>query len=142
MFCHKKDIYLIDKVHKRTLRTVYNDFTLSFEELLLLDNYVTFHTRHIHILMQEVYKSCNSEGPSLVGELFSQKVTTFNLRGKTLLELPKTNSITYGTNSILFKACFLWNTLPNEYKDASSLAIFKNRIRNWNGNTCTCFICT
>ena len=104
MFCHNKDLYLIDIVHKKALRTVFDDFTFSFEKLLMLDNSVTFHNRHIHILMQEVYLVILKV--PLVGELFSEKVTTFNLRGKTLLELPKTNSKTYETNSIL---CFLWN---------------------------------
>ena len=75
MFCHKKDIKLIDRVHKRALRTVYNDFSLSFEELLVLDESICFHKRHLHILMQEVYKSLKPGYPSLIAELFSQKVT-------------------------------------------------------------------
>ena len=35
MFCRKKEINLINKVHTRALKTVYNDSTSSFDELLL-----------------------------------------------------------------------------------------------------------
>ena len=56
MFCRKKEINLINKVHKRALKTVYNDSTSSFDELLLLDNSVCFHKRHLQMLMLEVFK--------------------------------------------------------------------------------------
>ena len=35
MFCYKKDMLLINKIHKRALRTTYNNYTLELDELLL-----------------------------------------------------------------------------------------------------------
>ena len=67
MFCRKKEINLINKVHKRALKTIYNDSpSSSFEELLLLDNSICFHKRHLQLLMLEVFKSVRHDNPLLL----------------------------------------------------------------------------
>ena len=58
-----------------------------------------------------------------------------------LVNLPKAVSTTYGTNSLAFKGSLIWNTLPNFIKDSPSLTVFLNRIKEWNGENCTCNIC-
>ena len=73
MFCHKKDMALVNRLHKRALRTVYDNFTLNFEELLHLDNSCTIHTKHLRILMTEIYKSTNRDNPELMWDVFSTK---------------------------------------------------------------------
>ena len=47
MFCRKREINLISKVHKRALKTVYNDCSFNFDELLELDTYVCFDIKNI-----------------------------------------------------------------------------------------------
>ena len=63
MFCRKADMARIDKIHKRALRTIYNNFDLSLEELLLLDKSCTIHQKHLQFLMIEVFKSINYGSP-------------------------------------------------------------------------------
>ena len=142
MFCRKKEINIINKVHKRALKTIYNDSSSSFEELLLHDNTVCFHKRHLQILMLEVFKSVKHENPLIIEELFEIKEQRHNLRNKFLLKIPPSKSKTYGTNSLLFRASIIWNTLPNKYKIASSISEFKSLIKSWDGDSCKCFICT
>ena len=84
----KRYIDCINKVHKRALRTVQKNFSLTFEELLSAENTVCFHRRHLQMLMLEVYKSVVQSNPLLIMELFSFKNCIYNLRRKNLLEIP------------------------------------------------------
>ena len=92
--------------------------------------------------MLEVFKSLKFDNPLLIKEMFHLKCQPYNLRNKLLLKIPEANSITYGTNSILFKASIILNSLSNEYKMAKSISEFKNGIKLWKGVSCSCFICT
>ena len=141
MFCYKKENNLINKVHKRALRTIYDNRTLGLQELLAIDNTVSIHVRHLQILMTETFKSIHSESPEIMCKLFQLKNRPYNLRGQSLLKIPIVKTLTHGTNSLFFKASILWNLLPNEYKKAQSVSQFKNKIRKWLGNFCKCRIC-
>lgn len=141
MFCRKMDMKLINKVHKRALRVIYNDFTLELEELLSLEKIVPIHTVHLRKLMLEVYKSLNHKNPKLMWDLFSIKTIPYNLRGQLLVKLPTARSTTYGINSLLFKASIMWNSLPNLIKTSPNISLFKIRIKEWCGESCTCTSC-
>ena len=131
----------VTKTHKRALRTVYNDTSLSLHDLLELDNSCSIHHRHLQLLMIEVYKTIHRLNPKYLWDMFCEKPLSYNLRAKTLLKLPKTYSVAYGTNSLHFKACLLWNTLPKDLKACSNLNDFKLKIKKWKGNSCSYNCC-
>ena len=141
MFCHKKDMKLINKVHKRALRAIHGLLYLDLKELLEIENTVSIHVKHLQILMTETFKSLNQENPQIMCDLFQLKDRPYNLRGQSLLRIPPAKTITYGTNSLIFKASLLWNSLPNEYKSAKSINIFKSNIKSWTEAPCQCLIC-
>ena len=141
MFCRKKDNTLINKVHKRALRAIHGIFCLNLVDLLSLDNSVSIHVKHLQILMTETFKSLQHSNPELMNNLFQLKDRPYNLRNQMLLKIPPVKTITYGTNSLIFKASLLWNSLPNEYKEAKSINIFKQKIKQWSGNSCRCLLC-
>ena len=141
MFCLKKDMKLIINVHKRALRTTYNNFYLSYEELLDLDKSVTIHQKHLQYLMIEIFKSTRQENPLIVRELFQTKELPYNIRNNNLLKLPPTSSTRFGTNSLVFKGSLIWNTLPSSLKNSNTLSIFKKDIKNWKIESCSCSIC-
>ena len=74
-------------------------------------------------------------------DVFQLKDRPYDLRGKLQLKIPPARTKTYGTNSLVFKASILWNSLPNEYKLSETTDIFKSRIKKWSGDTCHCFLC-
>jgi len=74
-------------------------------------------------------------------DIFKTKISSYDLCSNILLTLPECKSKKYGVNCTVFKGSLLWNTLPNEIKNSDSTEIFKNKIKNWNGLTCTCPIC-
>ena len=91
--------------------------------------------------MTEIYKSINHLNPPLMWDFFVPKSSRYSLRDNYILVLPKVTSLKYGTNSFIFKGSYLWNTLPIEIKNSTTLNEFKTSIKKWNASTCTCSIC-
>ena len=63
----------INKIHERALRIVYNDFSSTFNELLLKDNSVSIHNRNIQAMAIELYKIKNDISPEITKDFFSLK---------------------------------------------------------------------
>ena len=55
---------------------------------------------------------------------------------------PQRSSQRYGINSLSLRGSLLWNALSDDLKLTTSLVKFKIEIRCWDGNNCTCYICT
>ena len=91
--------------------------------------------------MTEIYMSLNNMNPSIVWEFHEKKYVAYDLRKKNLCKLPKAKTTSYGVESLSFRGSFLWNTLDDNVKQEPTLARFKNKIRNWAGEHCTCRIC-
>ena len=72
---------------------------------------------------------------------FTLKDTPYNFRNKNILNLPSAHTTYYGTNSVLFRACLMWNGLPNSIKQSSSLTDFKTNIKTIRNIECSCKIC-
>ena len=141
MFCSKGSASLINKIHRRALQAQHMRFDLTLESLLILNEKCSIHTRHLQILLTEVYKSLNKLNPSFMWNLFEKKITKYDLQYFDVLKLNKTNTNRHGLNSIIFRGSLLWNTIPNEFKQARSLIEFKRKIKQWDGNCCTCLSC-
>ena len=141
MFCHKSSNWLINKVHKRTLRTVHMLFNHNLTELINIQNTVTIHVANLQTLMCEVYKSLHHDNPSFMWIIFNEKSVPYKLRNRNLLCLPETKTQRYGLNGLSFRAAILWNTLPYQYKEAKSIDSFRKEIRKWRAEKCTCKIC-
>ena len=57
----------------------------------------------------------------------------YELRTKNLLQTPNVKTNTIGANSLISRGAHLWNTLPDDIKIVNSIAIFKRKIKQWNG---------
>ena len=141
MFCGKTANEEVNRVHKRALRVLLNDFDSTFEELLHRSEEVTIHVKNLQKLMLEVYKCITSGNPSFLWEFFNRKMLPYNLRINNLLQLPKTRTNRYGNESLSFWGSMVWNRLPDKYKAAKSCEEFKMKIRSWRGSGCNCRIC-
>ena len=141
LFCNKGANKKIDRTHTRALKILHNDYDSSFQSLLVRSNSFTVHVQNLQKLMTEIYKSLNNMNPSIVWEFHEKKYVAYDLRKKNLCTLPKAKTISYGVESLSFRGSFLWNTLDDNVKQEPTLARFKNKIRNWAGEPCTCRIC-
>ena len=89
MLCGKTQNKEKDRIHKRALRILFNDYTSSFEELLQKLGSDRVHVKNIQNLMIGIFKCLSHEKPSFMWNLFERKDLTYNLRSGLLLKLPK-----------------------------------------------------
>ena len=71
---------LINRIHGRSLRTVYNDTSNTFHELLQRNTSVSTHHNNIQILAKEVFKVLNNIFPPFMKTFFDFSKNRYNIR--------------------------------------------------------------
>ena len=88
------------------------------------------HQRAMKIL-GTVYKLINnSNTPESLRGLIERRNSVYNLRGKDILKIPKSNTTTYGLKSWRYQAAKLWNALPDTVRTAANLKAFKKGLHD------------
>ena len=79
------------------------------------------------------YKALNNLAPLYIRELLTPYVPARQLRSssKNLLVIPHFNLKTYGARSFSVAAPTLWNTLPSDIINSSSVSVFKNKLKTF-----------
>ena len=67
----------INRLHKRTLILVYNNFSSSFSELLGKDKFVTIHHRNLQTLAYEIFKVYYNMASNTLTEIFHHKENNY-----------------------------------------------------------------
>ena len=111
MFCRKKDYLKMKKIQYKALKIVFNR-NESLEDLLLHSNEIPIHQKQLRQLTTEIYKSLTDLSSEFIKLFFTAKKLPHNLRNGHILNLPSARTTCYGTNSILFRARQVWNSLP------------------------------
>ena len=70
-------------------------------------------------------------------KFFEKRDIKHELRTKYLLQTPNVKTNTIGGNSLISRGAHLWNTLPDDIKNVNSIAIFRRKIKQWNGANAT-----
>ena len=121
MFSTRAVNHKINRLHERGLRTLLNDETSTFNDMLSKSNDTTIYVKNIQKLIIEFCKYLYGLSDSKMKEVFTKRILKYNLRNcrQTLLSNPKTKK--YGTDTVAYKATQLWSTLPTRYKNLPSL---------------------
>ena len=131
----------INKLHERALRIVYSNGELTFPELLDKDNSITIHQRNLQRLAIEMYKIKNNLSPLPMQELFTQNLNMHDLRNKRCWEMHNVRTVIYGTETIRYRGPKTWDLVPTKIKECKSLREFKDKIKQWKPEGCTCRLC-
>ena len=102
MFCGRTANNRINQLHKRALRVLHNNYTATFEDLLEKSEEVTVHCSNLQKLMIEIYECTNYTGPAVFTEFFTSKEISYDLRIKSLLQIPEVKT-SYGQSSLSFR---------------------------------------
>ena len=140
MFCRKKQYLKIQKIHRRALKVVYNS-NKNYDELLRDNSEFSIHQRQLRAVICEVFKPLNNLNPEFMWSYFVFKNITYNIRNGPLLRLPSAKSTSYRINSVLFRACLLWNSLPQSVNYSQSIAELKTNMKNLGNIDCSCILC-
>ena len=82
-------------------------------------------------ILGTVYKLINnSNTPESLRGLIERRNSVYNLRGKDILKIPKSNTTTYGLKSWRYQAAKLWNALPDTVRTAANLKAFKKGLHD------------
>ena len=140
-FTSNANILKMEKLQRRALRIVFNDYASSYKELLLRAEISSLYVSRIKSIAIESYKCINELNPKFLQHLLEVKDTGYELRDSKRVSLPKVSSITYGNNSFAFEASKIWNGLPCNIKEVENLCIFTSKIKAWSGPNCVCGNC-
>ena len=61
---------------------LYQDYQLTFLQLLHKDNSVTIHQRNLKVLATEIFEAKNDLSPEIMKDVFQLKEPSYNLRSK------------------------------------------------------------
>ena len=140
MFHSRKLNNRINNLHERALRLVFNDYSSSFQTLLMKDNSVTIHTRNIHTLATELYKVAKGLSPKIMKHVFPLKEST-RYPTRHIFQSRNVHTSSFGINSLAHLGPKIWAILPEDLKGLTSLEMFKQRVKQWNPTNCPCKFC-
>ena len=131
----------INRLHERDLRLVYKETNLSFEDLLIMNNSVTVHHRNVQNLAIELYKVQNDLSPNFMKSIFKISENHYNLRIDNTFQNSNIRTVYYGSETLSYRGPQIWQIVPQDIKNSSSLVEFKRKIRRWTPAGCKCRIC-
>ena len=134
----------MEKLQRRALRIVFNDYDSSYQELLLKAKTSSLYVSRIKSIVIESYKCLKKTNPEFLHDFMKINNTGYNLRDPLKIQLPKTTTINHGKNTFIFEASKIWNGLPifiKEKMDLDKPDEFMSEIKNWAGPTCICGSC-
>ena len=146
----------INRLHERALRIAYNDYISSFEDLLVKDGSVTIHEKNLRSLVTEMFKIKNKLSPPFICDLVKESNIKYQTRShysitenegqqnidkKHVLTVPKVYKVKTGTESFSNVGPILWNSLPEDVKNADTLVSFKSKVKELTFDNCPCSIC-
>ena len=108
--CNKR----IDRIHERSLQSIFNDYKSLFNMISNL-NEKTIHRRCIHILLTKVYKYLNGLSPKLMNEVFYLRQNQYNLHNLNVFAMDNPRDKLM-SNSTVYRANQLWQSLFSEVK--------------------------
>lgn len=105
----------------------YDHVTPFLKELHWLP--ITYRIKYKILLI--TYKCLNGQGPAYLCDLLSSLVPLRRLRSSSasLLYVPRTRLKTYGDRSFYYAAPSLWNSLPENVKNAATVESFKKGLK-------------
>ena len=131
----------INHIHERALRLVYNDYSITFENLLEKDGSLSIHHRNIHRLAIEMFKVYKGTSPKIFMDNFITK-ENMSLRSNSVFYRPNINSVLKGENSLRNFGPIVWNELlPNFIKNVDTIEEFKLLVKQWKPLNCPCRLC-
>ena len=131
----------INRLHERCMRLIHEDKKSSFEELLQQDKSVSIHTRNLQIMATEMFKVYRSMSPPIFGELFRRRDICYDLKSNSNFAIPSVKSVFHGSKSISYLVPKIWDIVPLELKQLTSLNAFKKGIKNWQPKDFPCRLC-
>ena len=117
---------------------IYNDNTSSLTDLLEIDHSISVHHKNIQVLGTKLYKY----SPKLVSDCFKlNNMAVYNTRNRSTLYSRPVGTVLQDTESLSHLGPKIWELVPSDMKNLSSLTGFKKAIKQWKPHVCPCRLC-
>ena len=143
-FCGHTNSLKIEKLHKKSLNVVLNDYLSPYHVLLQKVKRPTMYVSRMKSIGFEVFKCLHNCSPSYIIDMFRISATPYATRGGTKLIQPKVNTTRNGLKSFRYQGAKIWNELPTSIKNTEDVSGFKYRLNEWPGPVCkygSCDVC-
>ena len=122
MFQSRKVNSQVNKLHVRTFRIVYQDYTSSFTELLEKDNSTTIHNTNIQLLATELFEVKNGLSPPCMNDIFVEIAQHYDdLKGNTEFKRSNVKTVYNGTETLTFLGPRICEIGPDYIKKVTAL---------------------
>ena len=139
MLCNPNSMRKIELILKRALRLLLYDYVSPYKTLLETSKGTTMSLKRHKKLATEFFKTINNLNPKYLQEIFVRN--NKNVRDPNKLIRQKVNGYTYGLNSLKNLWPAIWNLIPENVRNVTTLSQFKSLIRTWEGTKCKCRSC-
>ena len=140
LFCNSQSNIKQERIQKRALRFLYNDYESDYDHLLKTANKPSLQIRKLRLLALEIFKTLNDLNPTYMKDIFTLNTRRDHTENKLLVKAQRTKQ--YGTDTLRSLGPKIWNSLPNNFRNSESLNSFKILIKTWSGASCACKNCT
>ena len=115
---------------------------MSFAKFLEKDNSVTIHQRNLQVLATKIFKLKNGLAPEIMKKVFEIQNPAYNFRSEAIhFKRENVKTTHYGIQLVRYLGPKIWDMVPNNIKNRSSLHKFENSIKSWKPNECPCRLC-
>ena len=110
-------------------------YSSQYDTLLEKGGFNTIHLGRLKNIAIETFKIINLNGqrPVYLNEFINVKEQAYSFRYANLLEIPRSRTSRYGSNSFRSAAAKVWNALPDFARTSTSFNDFSKIISAWNG---------
>jgi hypothetical protein len=137
-FSGKNESRMLEKVHEKAIRVVFNDFNSPYVQHLNNQEKESLYDQRLKSVIYMIFKIMSNEAPPLNSDFFKLIDVPYNFRSP-MLSQEMYNTQTYGFNSMRISGASLWNKLPSNVK-CCDLVNIKETLRSHNF-TCNCGHC-
>ena len=93
------------------------------------------------MLATEIYKVLKGISPKIMENIFEINEHSHNLRSGITFKSHNFRTVHYGQQSLSYLAPRIWNQVPNDIKNSTTVTIFKSKIKTWTPENCPCRLC-
>ena len=140
-FCGEVNTKKLEKIQKRALRFIYNDYISDYHELLHKSKLPSLKKDVLEIWHLNLLKLFIKQCPAYLHDLISIKNSPYSFRYTYTAEMPKVRTTGCGLNYFRYGAAKLWNSSPQNFRDETNFNQFRSLVNTWSGEGCRCSCC-
>ena len=88
-----------------------------------------------------MFKVKHNMAPEIMYEVFKLKAESYITRKKSEFERRNVKTVLYGSETLSSLGPQIWDLIPKELKNVTSLNVFKSKIKTWSTQHCPCRLC-